>query len=230
MISILPLERTMRRRDSRYQQRAFTLLEMMLVMAVLIVLVGIAMPMLRGPLKRQRLDGAARQIRAAWSDARVKAMKTGRVQAFYHQLGGTEFKVQSWLSAADDLEASLGTYREDEADALTTQFGDAKHTSLPHGIQFVASQTEFSLRDEATAIVSSINEDTNQTGEGDDEFAEEEPSSLMVRPILFYPDGTSSDAFVVLAGQQERMLLVRLRGLTGSSRTSVYVDVGRDLP
>ena len=51
----------------------------------------------------------------------------------------------------------------------------------------------------------------------------------MVRPILFYPDGTSSDAFVILSGEQELRLVVRLRGLTGSSRTRVFEDTGRSL-
>ncbi len=226
---ISPLTRTVREKRAMRKRCAFTLLEMMLVMAVLIVLVSIAMPALRGPLKRHRLESAARQVRAAWADARVKAMKTGRVQAFYHQVGGTKYGVRSWISADDDLNASLAAYEEDETENLTEQFGDTNRTDLPDGVRFVASETEFNLRDEATTLLSTADDNPGERG-GVEEFEDEQSqAALMVRPILFYPDGTSSDAFVILSGEQELRLVVRLRGLTGSSRTRVFEDTGRSL-
>ena len=48
------------------------------------------------------------------------------------------------------------------------------------------------------------------------------------RPILFYPDGTTSDATVVVANADKETVRVTLRGLTGISRAG---DVAReDIP
>ena len=41
-----------------------------------------------------------------------------------------------------------------------------------------------------------------------------------VPPIVFYPDGTSSDAVVVLRDRQGRMIQVTLRGLTGMAQVT----------
>ena len=38
------------------------------------------------------------------------------------------------------------------------------------------------------------------------------------RPILFYPDGSSSDAYVVVADEFERGMRIDLSGLTGTAK------------
>jgi hypothetical protein len=45
-------------------------------------------------------------------------------------------------------------------------------------------------------------------------------------PVLFHPDGTTSDATVVLANDAGQTVRVTLRGLTGSSNVS---DVGAEV-
>ena len=45
------------------------------------------------------------------------------------------------------------------------------------------------------------------------------------RPILFYPDGTTSDAFVVVANENERGIQVNLRGMTGTATLSDIIDL-----
>ena len=39
-------------------------------------------------------------------------------------------------------------------------------------------------------------------------------------PILFYPDGTTSDARLILTNEQQRYVVVKLRSLTGIARVS----------
>jgi len=40
------------------------------------------------------------------------------------------------------------------------------------------------------------------------------------QPIMFYPDGTTSDASVLVANSSDETIRVTLRGLTGISRAS----------
>jgi len=71
---------------------------------------------------------------------------------------------------------------------------------LPEGITFltveVADESEVSL---------GLDEDQ---GAGEDR-------TLSCTPLLFYPDGTTSTARVVLQNEYERSIEVTLRGLTG---------------
>ena len=57
------------------------------------------------------------------------------------------------------------------------------------------------------------------------EIQQETQGTLMMQtagmePILFYPDGTTSDAEVSLSNEQQMYVRVTLRGLTGTSRVS----------
>ena len=45
------------------------------------------------------------------------------------------------------------------------------------------------------------------------------------QPILFYPDGSSSDAWVIVANEREVGIRVSLRGMTSASRLSEVTNV-----
>jgi hypothetical protein len=51
-----------------------------------------------------------------------------------------------------------------------------------------------------------------------------------LKPILFYPDGTSQDAIITLQNQKQAMIEVQLRGLTGRAKTvrPDFVEAGGD--
>ena len=55
-----------------------TLIELLLVLALLVILATLAYPAYVGPMKNQQLRRSADQIRSAWGQAQVQAMKTGR--------------------------------------------------------------------------------------------------------------------------------------------------------
>lgn len=63
---------------TRPRQRAFTLLELLMVLAVVAVLAGFAAPRLAGSLKGQRLDAQARTVIALARKARALASAEGR--------------------------------------------------------------------------------------------------------------------------------------------------------
>jgi hypothetical protein len=78
--------------------------------------------------------------------------------------------------------------------------------SLEEGITFAAGQAKFDSR--AYEI-----ENFFQTGGSGD-------TVQWSQPILFYPDGSTSDAYVIVTDASQSAYRVSLRGLTGTSYVS----------
>ena len=77
----------------------FTLVELLLVLALAVVLASLAAPSLSGTLARVRLDAAADQVRDAWNEARLEAIRTGRPVAFQCQLGAGRYTLSNLAEA-----------------------------------------------------------------------------------------------------------------------------------
>jgi len=64
---------------ARNQHRtAYTLLELMIVMALIVVVTSISVPVVRTMLDDARLEGATDMVRAKTAEARAYAMDTGK--------------------------------------------------------------------------------------------------------------------------------------------------------
>lgn len=61
---------------------SFTLMEMVLVLAILVVLGALTYPALDGMYADYRVEAAADQVRARWADARSQAVNEGRAYRF----------------------------------------------------------------------------------------------------------------------------------------------------
>jgi Tfp pilus assembly protein FimT len=179
-----------------------TLIELLLVLALLVVIGAMAAPALDGAFSRAKLSNSADQIRGAWGRARVAAMQSGEIHLFRFELQGRNFQVVA-LSA----EGMAPPVAADDTDE--TESTDRLHLSkkqLPEGIVFYASRLE--PVDSSTGQTPIANAAAASTPEG------------WSMPIRFFPDGTTSDAIVVLAGEQDLGVQVTLRGLTGASAVS----------
>jgi type II secretion system protein H len=71
--------------------RGYTLMEVLLVLALMVIIASLAALNLRGAAKQRRLKTAANQIRAAWAQARNDAIKTGRVHVFHYAPQSRQF-------------------------------------------------------------------------------------------------------------------------------------------
>ncbi len=186
----------------RTDRRAVTLIEVLLVLALLVVLASMTWPALDRPMANQRLRKAADRVRTAWTRARIDAMSTGQTLLFRCTLESNQYTIQSqtgpesveFISSSTD-----GQFNESESpseEPLST-----KTRTLPEDVQFVDGVVAFDTR---AAILT----------EGNDTMTSEiEGQSL--NPVFFFPDGTTSTATLILENKYQRRIELSLRGLTG---------------
>jgi Tfp pilus assembly protein FimT len=202
-----------RRRATR--RSAMTLLELMLVLALLVVIGTMSMPAFRVPFDHHRLRQGGELVRIEWNKARLKAMRTGQIQVFRYAAQSNTYQVMPYYSQQDWLEADaahspgLGMAGSNQQLATATEAADQASTvarELPEGVVFVQGEVETDMRSYGI----------QQQMQGGQLGGVQEST-----PILFYPDGTTSDARVVLTNQYQRLyVVVSLRSLTGMTRVS----------
>jgi len=83
---------------------AFTILELLLVMTILIIIAGVAYPTLSAMYGDARVKAAADQVRGTWVEARARAIEDGRAYRFGVQANTGKFRVapdSSFVEVAD---------------------------------------------------------------------------------------------------------------------------------
>jgi prepilin-type N-terminal cleavage/methylation domain-containing protein len=113
-------------------RRGFTLLEVTLVLALIVILGAMAWPSIEAMYGDMRLTAAADQIRARWADARTQAIEEGRPYRFAIQLADGRYRIapdtpQEWGGGGTDLPPDTDT------PPLVVE------ESLPKGVSFAES-------------------------------------------------------------------------------------------
>jgi len=199
--------------DSR--RSAFTLLELMLVMAILVILSSIAVPILGTALDRQKLRGAAEQLRLAWDNARLKAMRTGQAQVFQCQVDSGSYTLQPIILHDDFNNVGDGaTLLSGGVAVQTTSTAFGPSTQAADANQFSPSQLDESIAFQSCLVASdprafSLAQTSNATAIN---------LTNVAHSVMFYPDGTTSTAEVLIRNQHGDQSGVQLRGLTGHSK------------
>lgn len=204
---------------------AFTLLELLLALAIIVALGAVTIPGLMGALANRQLIRGGNGFRTAMIQARLEAMRTGRTQVLRVQLQGGGFQVQPLYSASDVTEAADNFGRgqavmfggvavattpgvappaTDSPGANSDQLaGLMDQEQLPEEVLFA------DIRVQATARSITTQQTTMATsGDG------------WSQPIYFYADGTTSHAMVTLQRADVGRVVVRIRGLTGETDIS----------
>lgn len=187
----------------RRPHSGLTLVEVLLVLALLVVITAVAAPLMQGTFSRASLQNSGDLVRAAWSRARLASMETGQAHIFRFEVAGSRYIIRT-------LDA-LGTAEADPAIPVDDTARDASdlirtgEDRLPDGIVFAGANIAASSQVEAT--LGPI------------------PAGAWSAPIVFRPDGTTTDASVLLANDDQQTVRVTLRGMTGISNAS---EVGRE--
>lgn len=176
------------------RRAGLTLVEICLVLALMVVIGALAMPALEGTMSRTALTGGGAVIRGGMAKARLQAMQTGESQVLRVEPKGARFQIVALeklgLPETDNLMPEDSDTEHAAADMLRFQ-----ETRLPDGVRFAACDVA------ASAQVAAVF--GNSTGHSWSD------------PIVFNPDGTTSDASVLLENDKGLTLRVTLRGLTG---------------
>jgi type II secretory pathway pseudopilin PulG len=172
-----------------------TLIEVCLVLALLVVIGSFAIPLLGGAIERRALESGADLFQAALSRARLAAMQSGQTYAVRLEPKGSRFQVldldKLGMPESEELQPEDPDVDRPPADILRLS-----QNRMPEGVVF------------ADAKVSDSNELTATYGSTEGAWS---------APILFRPDGTTSDASVVLKNEPGNTIRVTLRGITGTS-------------
>ena len=162
-------------------------------MGILVLVGALSVPAIYQSFSRQSLDKSANRVRVAMGQARVRAIRNGEIHAVFFIEGGSWFSIAPFSKAQE--QAGISANRQRIAD--NRQQSNLEDDLLPKGVTFAAGVVPTDAR--AAEAMSAGGE------------------SKSLRPILFYPDGTSQDARVVLQNDKGNFVEIQLRGLTGLS-------------
>jgi prepilin-type N-terminal cleavage/methylation domain-containing protein len=188
----------------------FSLFELMLVLVILVAVASIVVPSINGTLKQQQFQRECDRIRIVWEETRLKAMRTGQAQVFRFVAGSSEYSVEPWMQATDEVEAGNGATvmmagglakvdMQGGGISSAVELGTSAE-KLEEGFVFAAGAV---LGDTRTLL---IQQQTGTVSGG---------AGNQSAPIMFYPDGTTSTAEVAIKNDLGSQRLLRIRGLTG---------------
>jgi prepilin-type N-terminal cleavage/methylation domain-containing protein len=172
-------------------RRAFTLVEVVLVLVLLVVIASLTMPIFEGGFASVRLKRSTDQVLAAWSEARAQAIDSGQVFQFRFQPETGYYRTERW-------------YAEDVLPAVETTTEIPENVALPEQIVFVEGDVE-----EFDPLAGEVVTPMGQGG-----------TDGWSSPILFFPDGSTSTASVLLRNDRKVFQRATLRALTGVGRVS----------
>jgi prepilin-type N-terminal cleavage/methylation domain-containing protein len=184
-----------------------TLLEMLLVLALLVIIASIAVPSFQGYSPYFKTTAAVDQVRGRWNDARAKAIEQGRPYRFAIKPGDTGFRI-----APDDPEFWGGS-----------SSGSSNDADDP-------SMRPFIVEDDLDGVTFSLNPTSNSGGGGNNanpnngntpnggaSTSGSVSANGWTQVVVFLPDGTTDvDVDMQLAATGTRPMGLKIRSLTGA--------------
>ena len=183
------------RQKHRRAARGLTLIEIILVLAILAVMAAFSWPLLTRSFEAQRLRASADLVRARLIRARVEAIDSGGTCQFRYTIDGRRFTISRQGCTNEPTATADGVMT---GDTKPRRSSDRLSGQLPEGITFAAAQ--------AATAAAAPPDDGSPLEAGETSWSE---------PIFFQPDGTTSTATVRLRNANGRCLELTLRGMTG---------------
>jgi prepilin-type N-terminal cleavage/methylation domain-containing protein len=177
-------------------RKAFTLMELILVMAIIVIFGAIAIPASMSMYDGYRLRAGADGIRAAWVGARSHAVEEGQRYRFAVVQGKGNFRVAP--DSGDYWSNSLPDFDHDNPPLVV-------ESALPNGVVFTVEGRGGMGGDEESSLpIGSVDPGRWQT------------------IAIFEPDGTAQEDVTITldtVGGGARPVIVSLRALTAISST-----------
>lgn len=211
--------------------RGFTLIELVIVLAILAAVTSLAWPNLRRMSAKGQIQESGRQLRLALAQARLSAIEAGEMRLFQYQPETGMYRVIAPPPPEEDDATATAAVPAEDAFALDAETDDesAPVEQLPPGIVFLppdAGDEPPTLDDGASTVDS---ETLLETGGADD-------AAAWAAPVVFFPNGRSTNVRFRLADGRRYYQDVYLRGLTGTvrlgavERYAMPLDDSQELP
>jgi prepilin-type N-terminal cleavage/methylation domain-containing protein len=196
----------------------FTIVELLLALAILVTLAAMVVPSFTGLLADRRVLRAGDQLRVEFMQARLSAMRSGRTYMVQLSTETHQLRIRPWVDANDMTEA-------------LDQTGGSS-ALLTGGNAMVASMQEVDTASEAREVdlpegvtITSLNVQSSQRSFMIESQVQAEAAVGWGQPVLFYPDGTTSTAAVTVTSEGVGQVIVLLRGLTGEATVTDVLPV-----
>jgi len=188
----------------------FTIVELLLALAILVTLAAMVVPSFTGLLADRRVLRGGDQVRIEFMQARLAAMRRGRIYMVQLSTETHQLRIRPWVDANDMTEAIDQT---GGSSALLT--GGNAMTASMQAVDVAAEAREVDLPEGVT--ITSVNVQSSQRSFMIESQVQAEAATGWGQPVLFYPDGTTSTAAVTATAPGIGQVIVLLRGLTGEA-------------
>lgn len=186
--------------STRSAPAAFTLLEMIVTLTVLLGLLSLVIPSARRLIANHELKDVSEQVRARVAHARINAIDHGITYQFRYEPYGQRFVVLPADQGLAEVEGPSPT-----TVAMTSQQFLKLAGKLPEDMRFQAVSGQTVAAETLTAEVFEGLPDAYELSQ-----------LAWSPPLLFYADGTADDgAFEIVDEDRETHTELRVRGLTG---------------
>lgn len=202
-----------RQRSRAIELRGITLIELLLVLAILALVAASAWPSLERSMADQRLRDAADVVRAEWQHARTKAMDSGVAHRFCYTPDDRTY----WIEACEETDVASGG----ASSSAASPAAQADRMQLPEHVTFAEGKIGEPSSDSASEDQTPAAQDAASTPVG---------SSEANAPIVFSADGTCSPAEVTLRNEHGRVITVTIHGLTGIAVVGEIADAPEASP
>ncbi len=179
---------------NRVDGRGFTLLELMIVLAILSVLIAVAWPSLRSPVMRSAVQQAARQLVKDLARARMAAIDSGQVMRFRFEPGGNRYEVEPAALSTESDSATRDLTGEDEVPANVSETGKPVDFGFAAQLSDDVVFRDPSAADEdqlppGSALARMLQDERAETEEVKPLIDREEQDEALSAPFFFIPRG-----------------------------------------
>lgn len=185
------------------RRAGFTLLEVLLVLSVLVVIFSISWPSVARYMGEEAIRDSAQMVQSAAAGTRIKAIDTGLAYQFRYEPNGRRFAVIP-LDPPENIDtttiASVTNSGRSEYPVLSGEIDESCRFISPED-GFLSSAVVEQLPREAFANLP-------------DAF--DLSTTAWAPPIVFYSDGTATDAIFRILDEGQRSVELSVRGLTGA--------------
>jgi prepilin-type N-terminal cleavage/methylation domain-containing protein len=183
-------------------RRGFTLIEILLVLAVLAIVIGVAYPLLSGSFERNQMSQAANEVREKLAATGIYAKDSGLTYQFRFEPGGRRY-----LVVPDELDSDAAT----SGTSLSARY-PMHSEQLPEGYHFQSDSENPNGQTFGQTVFLPIREDVMKTFANANELS----SASGWPALLFYPDGTAKPVPVIVRNDAKQSITLSVRELTGA--------------